>query len=109
MDLPPRFNFTSFPMRLSSEDDSGLSSASPESGVFPVELDGDVPSLNKSPVFASEFTIDQGRGLFPITGVDFSLSCFKDSESSKKSIYFKFTKFCKIHELLKHYSPTINQ
>lgn len=83
MHLPPLFNFTSFAIRFSTEVDSGLSRASPESGVLPVELAGDVPSLNKSLVLASEFTIDQGRGLLPITGVDFSFRCFNDSESSK--------------------------
>lgn len=85
-DLPPRFNFTSFAIRFSTEEDSGLSKASPESGVLPVELAGDVPSLSKSPVFASEFTIDHGRGLLPITGVDLSFRCFRDSESSKEKI-----------------------
>lgn len=80
--LPPLLSFiSSFPRGLSSEEDSGLSKASTESGVLPVEFTGDVPSLNKSPVLASEFTIDQGRGFGAITGVDFNLSCF-ESESS---------------------------
>lgn len=50
-------------MRLSSVDDSDESSASAESGVLPVELFGDEPSLNKlkSVDLPSEFTIDQGR------------------------------------------------
>lgn len=67
------------------EDDSELSRASPESGVFPVDVIGEVPSLNKdrSPDLCSELTIDHGRCLTVGVGVDFNLKCFKESPSSK--------------------------
>lgn len=87
MDLPALLSLTSFNKRRSIDDDSELSNASAESGVFPVELFGDEPSLSKlkSAVFPSEFefTIDHGLGFGATTGHDFSLNSFDDSDSSK--------------------------
>lgn len=87
--LPPLLSFTSFNNFLSIEDDSELSKASAESGVFPVELFGDEPSLNKlkSAVLPSEFelTMDHGLGLGAITGQDFNFSDFVTSDSSRNN------------------------
>lgn len=71
------------------EDDSELSRASPESGVFPVDVMGEVPSLNKdrSPDLCSELTIDQGLCLTVGVGVDFNLKCFRESASSEIDTY----------------------
>lgn len=58
------FSLSSLFNRRSIELDSELSKASAESGVFPVELFGEEPSLNKlsSVVLASVLvTIDHGR------------------------------------------------
>lgn len=78
---PPRFSFTSL-VSLFSIEDSELSKVSAESGVLPVELIGEEPSLSKlrSTVLASEFTIDHGLGLGATMGPDLVFGCFKESE-----------------------------
>jgi hypothetical protein len=40
---------------------------------------GDDPSLSRSALFASEFTMDQGRGLGAINGPDIILKCLDES------------------------------
>lgn len=86
--LPLLLSLTSFSSLLSMDDDSELSNASAESGVFPVELFGDEPSLSrvKSAALPSEFelTIDHGRGLGAITGQVLNFKDFPDSDSSTK-------------------------
>lgn len=86
-DVPPLLSLISLVIFLSIEDDSELSKASAESGVLPVELLGEEPSLRrlKSVDFPSEFefTIDHGRGFGAIVGPDFNLDCFEESVSSK--------------------------
>lgn len=88
--LPVRFNFISLVNRRSIDDDSELSSASAESGVLPVELLGDEPSLNspKSPDLPSELTMDHGRGFGAMVGQLFScFSCdLTPSDSSETSL-----------------------
>lgn len=86
-------SFTSFISLRSIDEDSELSNASAESGVFPVELFGEEPSLSKlkSADFPSELelTIDQGLGFGAITGQDFNFKDFVGSDSSrnKKKLY----------------------
>lgn len=88
--IPTLLSLISLVIFLSIEEDSELSKASAESGVLPVELLGEEPSLNrlKSVDFASEFefTIDHGLGFGAIVGPDFNLDCFEESDSSTISI-----------------------
>lgn len=73
------------------DDDSELSNASAESGVFPVELFGDEPSLSRvKSDFPSQFelTIDHGRGFGATTGQVLNLKDFPDSsEKTNRLIY----------------------
>ena len=74
--VPVFLVLASLAVRLSTADDSELSRASQESGVFPVEVNGDEPSLNndRSPDLCSALTIDQGLCFCGAVGVaDFSL------------------------------------
>lgn len=83
------FSLSSLPNRRSIELDSELSKASAESGVLPVELFGEEPSLNKlkSVVLASVLvTIDQGRGFCDTEGDGFS---FKSLGASTVSSTWK--------------------
>lgn len=69
--IPAAISRTDF---LSLGDSLFSSKVSPDSGVFPVELVGEDPSLSRllnSPDLRSEPAMDQGRGLGAVGGAGF--------------------------------------